>query len=1006
MKPSFRCLCVASAVLALAGCDKPTPPAAVTPPAAETDGQLAEARDALQRQALEIETKTALMDKQLAEMAQSLKDRENAQLRDSLDTLKRQNDDLRAQADAARRQSDSIAQRMHSTPPLKTPPPVALPDYSLFYERLSPYGRWFEVNGYGYCWRPTITVAGWRPYVDGCWVWSSLGWAWQSNEPFGWATYHYGRWLNLARYGWVWVPGSEWAPAWVAWRQSRDCVGWAPLPPEPGACSGVYRDCDSRYGLGPASYTFIETTQFVSPTYINVYAPVTRQTTIFQHSVNVTQIVPSRGQGHAFTSHGGPPRVQMEQACGRSVPQRQVEAVRADQVPLQRHPHGRMEPAAPLAMVQLPAAQPGARIVRPEVKDRIQQPTRMSGFEGVPQREVTEIRESLAREKEAAAVQQRPFHGRMPNLPSQQAADVPAVVNGAPAPRNEPPQETRTAAVQPTAAAPVTPEKTTEAEPRRPGYGSTQPHFSRRAGGLQVIPAVPAAPAQEGVRPERVPESGSGAKREPERQAQTAMDAPRQPEVRAESKNADSSVPAATPSVPPVAAATAAVPAAEPGTVTPAVPPPPAMTETKAAEPAPATAAAEAGIISTDAARERTRAHERRQREIPDRAMTEPRTAEQAAANAEAEKSRMQAAAQQEAQAAQQQRMAADQAAAAEAEKVRQQAEAAAAQQRAAAERMSAEQAATAQAAAVQQRQQEEMQRAAQEQARRAAEGQQMRAQQETAQRAQEMAQRQAEETARRQQEAEMQRAQEQARRAAEEQQMRAQQETAQRAQEMAQRQAEETARRQQEAEMQRAQEQARRAAEEQQMRVQQEAAQRVQEMAQRQAEETARQMQRAQEQARRAAEEQQMRAQQEAAQRAQEMAQRQAEEQARRAAEEQQMRVQQEAAQRVQEMAQRQAEETARQMQRAQEQARRAAEEQQMRAQQEAAQRAQEMAQRQAEEQARRAAAEQQMRAQQEAVQRAQEMAQRQAEEQARRAQEEAQRAAAEAARNRPPGM
>ena len=87
MKSRFRPLCVAVALLSLSGCDKPAPPAAAAPAAAETDNQLAEAHDALQRQALEIETKTALMDKQLAEMQQSLKDRENAELQSKLEAL-------------------------------------------------------------------------------------------------------------------------------------------------------------------------------------------------------------------------------------------------------------------------------------------------------------------------------------------------------------------------------------------------------------------------------------------------------------------------------------------------------------------------------------------------------------------------------------------------------------------------------------------------------------------------------------------------------------------------------------------------------------------------------------------------------------------------------------------------------------------------------------------------------------------------------------------------------
>jgi hypothetical protein len=904
MKSCVRLLFVVSAFLPLASCDKPLPPAAAAPVAAETDNQLAEARDALQRQALEIETKTALMDKQLAEMAQSLKERDNAELRDSLDALKRQNEALRVQADAARQQSNAITQRIAVAPPQNVAKqPMALPDYSLFYDRLEPYGRWFEVNGYGYCWRPTITVAGWRPYVDGCWVWSSYGWAWQTNEPFGWATYHYGRWVNLARYGWIWVPGSDWAPAWVAWRQSRDCVGWAPLPPEPGAFSGVYRDCDSRYGLGPNSYTFINTNQFVSSSYINVYAPVTRQTTIFQHSVNVTQIVPSRGQGHAFTHHGGPPRTQIEQACGRPVPQRQVQTMHAAQMPAHPQHHWRRDATAPVAMVELPAVAPGSHVSRPDVKEHIQRPVRTSGFDGVSQRVATEIRETLAREKETAQVQQPPANGHMPHQAGQPSGEAPAVVNGEPRVPNAPQQETVSSASAPENQAPA--QVVAPAGQHRPGQGNMPHPFPRHAVEAPVaasMPPVTDAPAQETVRPAVAAEPNSGAARESRNQERPTKGTPRTPEMPPESKVVESSVPAVAPAAPSDVpgmvvnkaaepAAAAVVPVSEPErtalavvTAPPAVMPQtpadpstaqqPVAAEKMAADQVTAAASAEAQRVQMRADREQARAaamEQRQQEGLQERGMAEKRAAEQAAANGEVEKNRMQAAAsQQEAQAAQQQRMAAEQAAA-EAEKARQQAAAAqqqqdmaAQQQRATAERMAAEQAAVVEAervrqqteaVAMQQRQQEEV-------TRRAAEEQQMRAQQEAAQRAQEMAQRQAEEQVRRQQEAEMQRAQEQARRAAEEQQMRAQQEAAQRAQEMAQRQAEEQARRQQEAEMQRAQEQARRAAEEQQMRAQQEAAQRAQEMAQRQAEEQAR---RAQEMAQRQAEEQARRAQEEA---------------------------------------------------------------------------------------------------------------------------------------------
>jgi hypothetical protein len=917
MKSRFRSLCVVSAVLSLASCDKPTPPAATAPATTETDNQLAEARDALQRQALEIETKTALMDKQLAEMEQSLKDRDNAELRGSLDTLKRQNEALRVQADAARQQSNAITQRITVTPPPNlAPQPMALPDYSLFYQQLAPFGRWFEVNGYGYCWRPTITVAGWRPYVDGCWVWTSLGWAWQSNEPFGWATYHYGRWVNLARYGWVWVPGSEWAPAWVAWRQSRDCVGWAPLPPEQGVCNGVYRDCDSRYGLGPASYTFINTNQFVSRSYINVYAPVIRQTTIYQHSVNVTQIVPGRGQGHAFVHQGGPPRAQMEQACGQPVPQRQVQTMHAEQLPEHQQHHAGRDALAPVAMVELPAVTPGARVMHPEVKEHIQRPIQISGFEGVPQQAVTEIRETIAREKETASVQQQPVHGHMPRQAARHPVEAPAVVIGAPSVPNAPPHETvrpASPAEKPVLAGEsVTPAATiaVQPQPRHERMPHESPRHSAEVPAVSSVTPMRNAPTQETVRPVVAAEPSTGVAREHKHHGDPVV-IPAPASLPLDNKTVEGGATAAASATQPPPAVVTAPPAvmSQPP-AEPSVSQQPATAEKMAAEQGAAAASAESERARMQAAREQSHAaamEQRQQQALQERAMGEKRATEQATANAEAEKSRMQAAAaQQEALTAQQQRTAADQAAAetekarqqaataaaqqqqemaaqqqrtaadqaaAETEKARQQAATAAAQQqqemaaqqqRAAAERMASDQAAAAEADRV--RQQTEaaaMQRQQEEATRRAAEEQQMRAQKETERRTQEMAaQRQAEEQVRRQQEAETQRAQEQARRAAEEQQMRAQQEAAQRAQEMAQRQAEEQVRRQQESEMQRAQEQARRAAEEQQMRAQQEAAQRAQEMAQRQAEEQTR---RAQEQAQRQAEEQARRAQEEA---------------------------------------------------------------------------------------------------------------------------------------------
>ncbi|MEY2884763.1 MAG: hypothetical protein RL490_2487 [Pseudomonadota bacterium] len=99
-----------------------------------------------------------------------------------------------------------------------------------FYEPLAQFGGWVD-SRWGRAFRPNAP-AGWRPYVNGRWGEDRL---WISDDPWGWATDHYGRWgFDERLNAWVWVPGTEWAPSWVAWREaegSDQMVGWSPVPP-------------------------------------------------------------------------------------------------------------------------------------------------------------------------------------------------------------------------------------------------------------------------------------------------------------------------------------------------------------------------------------------------------------------------------------------------------------------------------------------------------------------------------------------------------------------------------------------------------------------------------------------------------------------------------------------------------------------------------------------------------------------------------------------------------
>jgi hypothetical protein len=173
----------------------------------------------------------------------------------------------------------------------------AATDVSLnfFYDNLSPYGNWIDVADYGYCFQPNITVSnsGWRPYSDGYWAYTDVGWTWVSYEDFGWATYHYGRWANLANYGWVWVPGYEWGPAWVSWRTGGDYVGWAPLPPVPGSIYAgrvINGGVDFTFGIGPLYYNFVDIRYIGEPVLRNRIIAPSRNVTVINQTVNVTNI--------------------------------------------------------------------------------------------------------------------------------------------------------------------------------------------------------------------------------------------------------------------------------------------------------------------------------------------------------------------------------------------------------------------------------------------------------------------------------------------------------------------------------------------------------------------------------------------------------------------------------------------------------------------------------------------------------------------------------------------
>lgn len=136
--------------------------------------------------------------------------------------------------------------------------------FGFFYQSLAPYGEWIEIEKDFYAWRPISVRYGWKPYWDGRWVWTRYGWYWVATEPFGWIVFHYGRWYYDDYYGWIWIPGYEWASAWVEWRYNDSYIGWAPLPPYAIFKIDIGIHFTKRWHHHPHHWTFIRYRNFHS----------------------------------------------------------------------------------------------------------------------------------------------------------------------------------------------------------------------------------------------------------------------------------------------------------------------------------------------------------------------------------------------------------------------------------------------------------------------------------------------------------------------------------------------------------------------------------------------------------------------------------------------------------------------------------------------------------------------------------------------------------------------
>ncbi|WP_179412058.1 DUF6600 domain-containing protein [Mucilaginibacter sp. E4BP6] len=164
-----------------------------------------------------------------------------------------------------------------------------------FYDQLAPYGTWVQDDYYGDVWIPNVDQD-FRPYAtNGYWAQTEYGNTWVSDYPWGWATFHYGRWHYDDYYGWEWIPGHHWAPAWVSWRHGGGYYGWAPLDAGISisiSIGGGYNAPDNYWVCAPERY-------MNSPRIYNYYAPHTRVVNIIHNTTIVNNTYVYNNQTYA-----------------------------------------------------------------------------------------------------------------------------------------------------------------------------------------------------------------------------------------------------------------------------------------------------------------------------------------------------------------------------------------------------------------------------------------------------------------------------------------------------------------------------------------------------------------------------------------------------------------------------------------------------------------------------------------------------------------------------------
>lgn len=283
------------------------------------------------------------------------------------------------------------------------------------YQDLAANGQWAASPEYGPLWIPMTVGPDWAPYRFGRWAYvEPWGWTWIDDAPWGFAPFHYGRWVQWHD-RWAWYPGRivehpVYAPALVAFIGAPGAginagpgVGWVPLGPQE-AFHPYYRVSDTYVrNVNINHVTTINSGNLTINNYVNRRALTVVPTGAFTGAAPVNRAVvplspdqlgheqPTTDLGHlrptgaprpgAAQPGGGP----AQHPGGSPVPPQERPAAQipaavpaqAPQPQMQPHPQPQMQPVAQpqqAAPQPVPQPQPQRPAPQPQAQPQAAQP--------------------------------------------------------------------------------------------------------------------------------------------------------------------------------------------------------------------------------------------------------------------------------------------------------------------------------------------------------------------------------------------------------------------------------------------------------------------------------------------------------------------------------------------------------------------------------------------------------------------------------------------------------